>query len=454
MPSNPVTMNFKPSLILVILTVLPALFVKGQEAEEVNPYKKLTKKFIGAVKRNESYKNYRFFDTSVYGRMLEAQTEKTVEKFIKKYGPIVAIEKTEIDTQGCRMATATAIKVKDGKFLWYHYYDQGSYLMRFEVDTFTKENWFYVPPKVDKVNYSRKEILVRTSPFIQLPGSLFLPIQQKKCPLVILVHGSGPHDRNCTVGRNKMFYDIAINLAQRGIAVLAYDKRTYVYQHRDPFPIDSMDYYTETIEDAVAAFDLAKTFKEIDTTKIFIAGHSQGGLLGPLITKECKSLKGLILLAAPARGILEILPEQLDYILSIQKEETREETEKVVTALKWQVKNALKPDLTLKTKAVLPFGGRPKYWLMDRNYKVLEHARELTLPILQLQGGRDYQVTKKDYDLWTEGMKGKSNFKQVWMEHVDHLFYEGSGMAKPDDLKIFRYVSNGLYTQIENFVKQ
>ncbi len=427
-------------------------FYAAMAQEEVNPYKKLTKQFIGAVKRNEPYKNYRFFDTSVYGRMLESQTENMVEKFIKKNGPIVAIEKTEVDTQGCKMATATAIKTKNGKFLWYHYYDQSYYIQRFEIDTFTKEKWFYEPEVLDKTNHYRKDILIRTNAFIQLPGTLFLPLEKKKCPLVILVHGSGPHDRNATIGKNKIFFDIAINLAQQGIAVLAYDKRTYVYQYRDPFPLDSMDYYSETIDDAVAAFELAKSFTEVDTNRIYIAGHSLGGMLAPLIAGKCKNLKGLILLAAPARGILEILPEQLDYIHSITPEDKKEESEKMINAVKWQVKNALKPDLTLKSKVMLPFGGKPKYWLMDRNYKVLEEAKKLKIPMLLIQGGRDYNVTKKDYDMWINAMQGKSNFKSVWFENLDHLFFEGTGTAKPEDLKQAKHVSKVIYRDIVAFI--
>ncbi len=437
-----------------LVVILLSLFTKGVfSQEEMHPYKKLTKKFIGAVKRNEPYKNYKFFDTTVYGRMAEAQTESMIDKFIKKHGPIVAIEKTEVDTQGCKMATATAIKVKDGKYLWYHYYDQAYYIQRFEIDTFIKDNWFYKPEVIENVNFTKKEILIRTSAFIQLPGTLFLPNGNKKSPLVILVHGSGPHDRNETMGKNKIFYDIAQHLAQKGIAVLAYDKRTYVYQFSSPFPIDSMDYNTETVEDAVEAFNLAKTFKEIDTTKIYVAGHSLGGMCAPLIAKQCRGLKGLILLAAPGRNLLEILPEQMDYILSIAPADKKEETEKIVTSIKWQVNNALKPDLTLKSKVMLPFGARAKYWLFDRNYKVLEEAKTLKMPILLVQGGRDYNVTKKDFDLWNNAMNGKSNFKSVWIENVDHSFFEGSGMAKPADVSTPGHVSQKIISQIETFVK-
>lgn len=433
---------------LIICLCVFGFFAHAQD--EVNPYKKLTKQFIGAVKRNEPYKNYRFFDTSVYGRMTEAYTEKLVNDFIKKHGPIVAIEKTEIDTQGCKMATATAIKVKDGKYLWYHYYDQSIYIQRFEIDTFTKDAWFYVPEALPNNTYTKKEIRIETSGFIQLPGTVYLPKTTKKVPCVVLVHGSGPHDRNCTMGKNKIFQDMAVQLVQKGIAVLVYDKRTYVYQFSNPFPIDSMDYISETVEDAVEAFDVAKHLNEIDSNKVFIAGHSLGAMCAPLIANRCKNLKGLILLAAPGRSLLEILPEQMDYILSISK--NKEQTEKVVTSIKWQVNNALKPDLNLKSKTMLPFGGRPKYWLFDRNYKVLNEAKTLKLPILHIQGGRDYNVTKKDYDLWQDAMKGKTNYTSVWIENLDHLFFEGSGMAQPEDATRANHSSKSVTNKMGEFI--
>lgn len=438
--------------LLAILTGI-LLAVTGFSQEEVNPYKKLTKQFIGAVKRNEPYKNYRFFDTSFYGKMIEAQTEKTVNDFIKKNGLIVAIERTEVDTQGCKMATATAIKVAKGKYLWYHYYDQSYYIQRFAIDTFTKEKWFYEPEPLTNTSFTQKEVLIRTNDFIQLPGTLFLPTSTKKVPLVILVHGSGPHDRNATMGKNKVFRDLAFQLVQKGIAVLIYDKRTYVYQFRDPFPSDSMDYRTETIEDAVEAFYLGKRDKAIDSNRVYIAGHSLGGLVAPLIAKQCAGLKGLILLAAPGRPLLDVLPDQLDYILSTKTTpEEKEETEKIVTSVKWQINNAKKPDLTLKSKVMLPFGAKAKYWLFDRNYKVLEDAKTLQMPILHLQGGRDYNVTKKDFDLWKEAMTGRPNYKAVYLESCDHMFFEGVGTAKPEDALRPQHMSHQIGDLIQSFI--
>jgi fermentation-respiration switch protein FrsA (DUF1100 family) len=134
------------------------------------------------------------------------------------------------------------------------------------------------------------------------------------------------------------------------------------------------------------------------------------------------------------------------------KKNISETEEANFTALKWQVKNALKPDLNLKSKVSLPFNTKPNYWLFDRNYKVLDEAKKLSLPMLLLQGGRDYNVVKKDYDLWLVAMSDKPNFKSVFYDDLDHLFFEGKGMAKPEDISKPNHVSQKITEKMAEFV--
>ena len=434
------------------LQILALLLISGANTaqDDVSPYKKLTKSFLGAVKREIPNRNDKFFDSTFYGKISSAQADRTIGNFIRANGQIVAIEKTEVDTQGCKMVTATSIKTSNGKYLWYIYFDQAQYIQKVVIDSFSTQ-WFYKARPITNANFTRKEVLFESNPYIKLPGSLYVPNNAKKSPAVVLVHGSGPHDRNCSIGKNKIFLDMALDLVQKGITVLIYDKRTYVYQFHDPFPMDSMDYYSETVDDAVAAFNFLKQQSGVDSNRVYIAGHSQGAMCAPLMAKKCKNLKGLILLAAPGRSMLEIIPEQLDYIASlrIKKDETADAQ---TNALKWQVGNALKEDLTLYSRTSLPGGARPKYWLLDRKYKVLEEAKTLTLPILLIQGGRDYNVTKKDYELWADAMKGKSNFKKVYFEELDHMFFVGVGKARPDDVTKPNYVSEKVTAKMIDFI--
>ncbi len=415
-----------------------------------NGYVKLTKSYMAAIKRNELYKNKSYFDTNFYGKTMAYQTEKAVESFLKEKGSIVAIEKTVVDTQGCKMATATAIKTQKGKFIWYHFYDQAQKLQRLEIDTFETQ-WFYQPETAFSA-YTVREVLVEPNLYIKLPASLYLPKATKKAPIAVLVHGSGPHDRNCTIGKNKIFKDIALGLLEKGIAVLVYDKRTYVYQFNNPFPNDSMDYYSETIDDAVAAIALAKQQPEIDSNKVVLIGHSQGAMCGPKIVEKAGKLKGLVLLAGPARSLLDIVPEQLNYLFNLDGEFTKAE-ESQLNTINWQIKNAKSEKLNLKTKSVtLPFGAGAKYWLCDRTFNQLETAKQLTLPILNLQGARDYNVTLKEFQLWEDAMKGKSNYQSAVFDDLDHLYFKGSGMGKPEESMKAQHVDARVIQRIATFI--
>ena len=102
----------------------------------------------------------------------------------------------------------------------------------------------------------------------QLPGTLTIPAEGKSVPAVVLVHGSGPNDRDETIGGSKLFRDLAEGLATRGIAVLRYDKRTKTYGQR----MSGLNFtiWDETVDDAVAAVALVRKLPEVDRGKVLI----------------------------------------------------------------------------------------------------------------------------------------------------------------------------------------
>jgi uncharacterized protein len=183
---------------------------------------------------------------------------------------------------------------------------------------YTSENkikgFFFVPskPKVayhkptydNEANYTEKDVLVKTNNY-SLPATLTLPKGKKYIPFIILVHGSGPNDKDETIGPNKVFRDLAVGLAANGIATLRYDKRTKVYAK--DLKADSVTIKEETIEDALSAIKMASTFSEIDKSQIYLLGHSLGGMCAPEIVSENTNLKGIILLAANARPLEDLI---------------------------------------------------------------------------------------------------------------------------------------------------
>ena len=132
--------------------------------------------------------------------------------------------------------------------------------------------------------------------------------------------GPGPRLRpqqwDETLGPNKPFQDLAWGLANRGIAVLRYDKRTKVHGGKMGGN-KNLTVREETIDDALLAVKLLRSRSDIDPKRIFILGHSLGGMLAPRIGAEDQSLAGLIILAGSTRPLPEVAREQLEYIASV-----------------------------------------------------------------------------------------------------------------------------------------
>ncbi len=121
-----------------------------------------------------------------------------------------------------------------------------------------------------------------------LPGTLSIPKGKGgPFPAVVLVQGSGATDKDETVYALKPFRDLAFGLASQGIAVLRYNKRTYEHAIKTTAdPNHTVD--KETTDDALLATRLLEKEKRIDEERIYILGHSQGGMMVPKMIEEDK----------------------------------------------------------------------------------------------------------------------------------------------------------------------
>ena len=136
---------------------------------------------------------------------------------------------------------------------------------------------YEAPDYVNPDAFTEQDITLNAGTEWELPGTLSLPVGDGPFPAVVLVHGSGPEDRDETIGANKPFRDLAWGLATQGIAVLRYDKRTLVYAQAMKDQIQSLTVQDETIDDALAAVELLRSADKIDPARVFLAGHSLGG---------------------------------------------------------------------------------------------------------------------------------------------------------------------------------
>jgi len=286
-----------------------------------------------------------------------------------------------------------------------------------------------------------------------LDGTLLYPEGDGPFPAVVLVHGSGPNDRDETAYDNKPFKDIAEGLASQGIAVLRYDKRTYTHaaKFQDKEIVQNMTAYDEVIDDARYAVDFLETQKDIE--QIYILGHSLGGNQAPRIAEGRDDIAGLIIMGGYVTPLQNLMLYQYEYLYGLEvnsDEETKELYEKQISLAKDAValinSDELKPD----TDPNLTFGVAAPYWMDLRDYDPTAVAKELDIPLLILQGGRDYQVPPAEFELWQEKLGDKSKYK--FYESLNHLFIAGEGTPSPEEYKIKGNVSDEVIDDIAAWV--
>lgn len=289
------------------------------------------------------------------------------------------------------------------------------------------------PSYADTALFSEREVTVGSSGDWPLPGALSLPRGKGLHPAVVLVHGSGPADRDESLGPNRPFRDIAWGLASSGIAVLRYDKRTKVHTPR----FSRLTAYTvqqETIEDALAAVALLKSVPEIDQSRIVVLGHSLGAMLAPRIAAQDTTIAGIVVMAGPNRPLEDALLEQAVYLDSIADAQMPFRRE-MLDSLRAQVGRVKDPALTVNTpSSVLPGNVPAAYWLDLRGYTPASAAQSVPRPILILQAGRDFNVTMADYLIWQEQLSGRPDVHFRLYPNLNHLFLAGTGTSTPMEL--------------------
>jgi len=267
-------------------------------------------------------------------------------------------------------------------------------------------------------------VTVGTNP--ALPGTLTIPRGPGPFPAVVLVHGSGPNDADETIGGIKVFKDLAVGLASRGIAVLRYDKRTHV----QPTGVRTQK---EEVDDAAhAAVTLLRSSSSIDRKRIVLLGHSQGGYLAPRIAKADPAIRALIILAGSTRSLEDSIIAQLKYLATLTPGDDQLRTllgqaEKFKQTVE---SPALKPDEPVE----LPTGGTitGAYFLEVRDYHPEKVAAQLSIPIAVVQGERDYQVTvADDFAAWKAALGKRKTVAFLTYPDANHAFVAGTGPATP-----------------------
>ena len=291
----------------------------------------------------------------------------------------------------------------------------------------------YAPPSyANPASIVAEEVKFGTAEW-PLPGTFTRPKSGGACAALVLVHGSGPNDRDESVGAAKPFRDLALGLSTRGVCVLRYDKRTMVHPKKVAQTFgDNLTVREETVDDALAAVAWLKARKDVDQKRIFVLGHSLGGTVMPRIASAGADIAGFIIAAGSTRPLEDLVLEQVTYLSHLEGAISDKERD-VIDKLKKQVANvksltaAAKPD-----KSALPLDIPAAYWLDLHAHPPAELASE-TRPILVLQGGRDYQVTLDDFAIWQKVLAGRDNATFTRYAQLNHLFIAGEGKSVPSE---------------------
>ena len=286
---------------------------------------------------------------------------------------------------------------------------------------------------------------------ITLAGTLTLPKSNKPVPVVVLISGSGPQDRNSELLNHKPFWIIADYLTRNGIGVLRVDDRGVGKSTGERANATTMDFAS----DVEAAVSFLKTKSEVNSKKVGLIGHSEGGMIAPIVASKDKSIAFIVLLAGPGVPCDQLLIEQAyligksgglneteleqakklnQSIYSLAKsDKTTEEVKKEIEVL---LEKSLfdNPDTnylseTQKKQMISQQSEQitSPWFRFFMKFNPDDYLRKVKCPVLVLNGDKDLQVPAK---MNTDGIQksltkaGNKRVTTIIFPNINHLFQD------------------------------
>jgi esterase/lipase len=360
---------------------------------------------------------YGFFDADFQSKVSEDNVKQIWIKLAEKLGKLENIQVTSSKTQGAHFVVTLEGKFTNDSQDFLLAFDKAEKMVGFFLQPSRKAAAYLPPAYADTTLYKEKEIYVKTAKH-SLVGILTVPKKAATYPIVVLVHGSGPQDMDETFGPNKPFKDLASGLASKGIASIRYVKRTMLYtrEFTGTFTVKE-----EVMDDALAAIALARTIPAANKKQIYLLGHSLGGMMAPKAAVLAPDLKGVILLAAPARKLTDLIVEQTKYMFELEKDTTKAGRLQLDSVVKELNRSRITKLGTLKPDSSL-FGLPAAYWVDLNLYNQVATAKKLVSQrIFVAQGANDSQVSIADYNLWKTALGAKKTATLKLYPELNHM---------------------------------
>jgi hypothetical protein len=444
-------MKIKDFIILFILLI--AQFSGCIEEQKSVPKQKtpseIATEFMTFLFENNYEGAYDYFNATVKQQFTIVQFKGTWEYYTNTYGEFELIREiwTSIESGFDIVRINTTFSL--GYVITFKLVFNASQ----EISGFWTENIesisSYVPPGyVNTSGFIEYEVTIGTGAW-KIPGTITVPKGETTYPSIVLVHGSGPNDRDETIGPNKPFKDIAWGLASQDIIVLRYDKRTLVYPEETAVD-KNLTVKEEVVDDAIQAVHFLKNHTNVDKNQIYVLGHSLGAMMAPQIATLNNNITGIILLATPARNLEDLIYNQTVYLSNLDGIVDKNETE-IINTIEDAIEKIRSLNISENEKVLSTY---KKYWEYITQYDQVKTAESLTIPILLLQGKRDYQVTfEDDFAVWNDTLSDNKRVDLKTYSSLNHLFISGEGVPTNTEYLVPGQVSEDVILDISHWIK-
>ncbi len=293
--------------------------------------------------------------------------------------------------------------------------------------------------------FAQEELVLKTATG-DIKGTLTVPANVKNAPLVLLIAGSGPTDRNGNgaAGDNNSLKFLADEFTKNGIACLRFDKRG-VGESKDAMEDESKMRFDLYVNDVKQWIELLSTEKKF--SKIIIAGHSEGSLIGMVAAVKNKKVRAFISIAGAGRPADEVIKEQLVKVPQNVKDIVYPMIDKIK-------KGDSIPNVPPMLNALFRPSVQP-YMTSWFKYDPQAEIKKLKIPILILQGTTDIQVKEKDAELLSKAQP-KAELKLI--KNMNHVLKDCDTMDKEAQTSIYSNaelpLNKEFVTETLNFIKK